>query len=247
MELTLGTAINMGTGIPNDVVGSVIAEEGLGDDVLVTVESGVYSGIPEGGIDFGVAHNAQALIPHEVQFDFYNGMGIPFTFMGAGEMDEMGHVNATKFGDRSPGCGGFVDITQNSGHVLFCSTFTARGLEVEFGGGRLRIVREGTQKKLVKRVTQISYNGEIARRNGQKMHFVTERAVFELRPEGPVLIEIAPGVELQRDILGQMEFKPIIAPDLKITDESLYAERPFGLKAKLQAKAKEKGSYATQR
>jgi len=164
-------------------------------------------------------------------------MGIPFTFMGAGEMDEVGHVNATKFGDRSPGCGGFIDITQNAGHVVFCSTFTARGLEVEFAGGKLRIVKEGTQKKLVKKVTQISFNGEIARRKGQKVHFVTERAVFELRPEGPVLIEIAPGVDLKRDILGQMEFTPIIAGDLKTTDASLYNKGRFDLKAKLHAKA----------
>ncbi len=248
MELTLGTAINMGTGIPNDIVGGVLAEEGLSKDVLVTVESGVYGGIPEGGIDFGVAHNTYALIPHEVQMDFYNGMGIPFTYMGAGEMDEVGHVNATKFGDRSPGCGGFIDITQNAGHVVFCSTFTARGLEVEFAGGKLRIVKEGTQKKLVKKVTQISFNGEIARRNRQKVHFVTERAVFELRPEGPVLIEIAPGVDLKRDILEQMEFTPIIAKDLKTTDASLYNVGRFDLKAKLYAKAKEeeKGTYATQ-
>jgi propionate CoA-transferase len=238
MELTLGTAINMGTGIPNDIIGGVLAEEGLSEDVLVTVESGVYGGIPEGGIDFGVAHNTYALIPHEVQMDFYNGMGIPFTYMGAGEMDEVGHVNATKFGDRSPGCGGFIDITQNAGHVVFCSTFTARGLEVEFAGGKLRIVKEGTQKKLVKKVTQISFNGEIARQKRQKVHFVTERAVFELRPEGPVLIEIAPGVDLKRDILEQMEFTPIVAQDLKTTDASLYNVGRFDLKAKLYAKAK---------
>ncbi len=237
MELTLGTAINMGTGIPNDIVGGVLAEEGLGEEVLVTVESGVYGGIPEGGIDFGVAHNTYALIPHEVQMDFYNGMGIPVTFMGAGEMDEAGHVNATKFGDRSPGCGGFIDITQNAGHVVFCSTFTARGLEVEFAAGKLRIIKEGTQKKLVKKVMQISFNGEIARRNRQHVHFVTERAVFEWRPEGPVLVEIAPGVDLKKDILEQMEFTPIIAPDLKIADAGLYNQGPFDLKAKLYAKA----------
>jgi propionate CoA-transferase len=239
MELELGTALNVGTGIPNDVVGSILSEEGLGDDVLLTIESGVYGGVPEGGIDFGVAHNAYALIPHEVQFDFYNGMGIPFTFMGAGEMDEVGHVNATRFGDRAPGCGGFVDITQNAGHVMFCSSFTARGLQVEFAGGKLRIVKEGTQKKLVKKVMQISFNGEIARRNHQKVHFVTERAVFELRPESPVLVEIAPGVDLKRDILEQMEFTPIIARELKTTDASVYNTGRFDLKAKLYAKAKE--------
>ena len=226
---------------------SIVAEEGLSEDILVTVESGVYGGIPEGGIDFGVAHNTYALIPHEVQMDFYNGMGIPYTFMGAGEIDKAGNVNATKFGDRSPGCGGFIDITQNAGHVVFCLTFTARGLEVEFAEGKLRILQEGTQKKLVKQVTQISFNGEIARRQHQKVHYVTERAVFELRPEGPVLIEIAPGIDLRRDVLDQMEFTPIIAQDLKTTDPSVYNTGRFDLRAKLDAKAKGKGTYATER
>ena len=156
--------------------------------------------------------------------------------MGAGEMDAAGNVNATKFGDRCTGCGGFIDITQNAGHVLFCSTFTARGLEVDFSGGKVRIVKEGSEKKLVRQVAQISFNGEIARRKGQKVHFVTERAVFELRPEGPVLIEIAPGIDLQKDVLDQMDFVPIIAADLKTTDSVIYNEGLFGLKQMLFSK-----------
>ena len=247
LELTLNTAINMGTGIPNDVIGGVLAEEGLSEDILVTVESGVYGGIPEGGIDFGIAHNTYALLSHEAQMDFYNGMGIPYTFMGAGEMDAAGNVNATKFGDRSPGCGGFIDITQNAGHVVFCFTFTARGLEVGFADGKMQILQEGTQKKLVKQVTQVSFNGEIARRQRQKVHYVTERAVFELRPEGPVLTEIAPGLDLKHDILEQMEFTPIIARDLKTTDAGVYNAGPFDLKTRLYAKARAKGTYATER
>ena len=236
MELVPGAAINLGTGIPNDVVGGIAAEEGISHDILVTVESGLYGGIPEGGVDFGIAHNTYALIEHPVQMDFYNGAGIPFTFMGAGEMDAAGNVNATKFGDRCTGCGGFIDITQNAGHVLFCSTFTARGLEVDFSGGKVRIVKEGSEKKLVRQVAQISFNGEIARRKGQKVHFVTERAVFELRPEGPVLIEIAPGIDLQKDVLDQMDFVPIIAADLKTTNSVIYNEGLFGLKQMLFSK-----------
>jgi len=250
MELTLDTAINLGTGIPNDVIGSITAEEGLSNDILVTVESGVYGGIPEGGIDFGVSHSPSALLEHPVQMDFYNGMGVPYTFMGAGEMDSAGNVNATKFGDRCTGCGGFIDITQNAGHVIFCSTFTARGLEVDFSGGKVTVVKEGTEKKLVEKVKQISFNGELARRKGQKVHYVTERAVFEFRPEGPVLIEIAPGIDLERDILNQMRFTPIIAKDLKVTDAGVYNPGAFDLKSKIYAKeASKKGktTHATQR
>jgi propionate CoA-transferase len=236
MELAPGAAINLGTGIPNDVIGAIAAEEKLSNDILVTVESGLYGGIPEGGIDFGIAHNTIALLEHTVQMDFYNGMGVPFTFMGAGEMDSAGNVNATKFGDRCTGCGGFIDITQNAGHVIFCSTFTARGLEVEFRDGKVRILKEGSERKLVSKVAQISFNGEIARRNHQKVHFVTERAIFELGADGPVLIEIAPGIDLERDVFAQMDFVPIVSPDLRITDKSIYEDGPFGLRNMLVAK-----------
>jgi propionate CoA-transferase len=235
MEIKPGTAMNLGTGIPNDVIGAIAAEEGIQQDILLTIESGVYGGIPEGGIDFGIAHNTVALLEHHVQMDFYNGMGIPFTFMGAAEMDAAGNVNATKFGDRCTGCGGFIDITQNAGHVIFCSTFTARGLEVDFAGGKVNIVKEGSEKKLVKKVAQVSFNGEIARKKGQKVHFVTERAVFEFGPDGPVLIEIAPGIDLQKDVLAQMEFTPIIAANLKISDPALYLETQYGLRKMLFA------------
>jgi propionate CoA-transferase len=235
LELRPDAAVNLGTGIPNDVVGAIVAEEGLSADVLITIESGVYGGIPEGGIDFGVTHNPYALLEHTVQMDFYNGAGIPYTFMGAGEMDAAGNVNATKFGDRSPGCGGFIDITQNAGHVLFCSTFTARGLEVDFSEGKVTIVKEGTEKKLVEKVKQISFNGELARRKGQNVHFVTERAVFEFRAEGPVLVEIAPGIDLKRDVLDQMQFSPIIAKDLKETDPSIYNSGMCNLRNKIFA------------
>jgi len=165
-------------------------------------------------------------------------------------MDSAGNVNATKFGDRCTGCGGFIDITQNAGHVIFCSTFTARGLEVDFSGGKVTVVKEGTEKKLVEKVKQISFNGELARRKGQKVHYVTERAVFEFRPEGPVLIEIAPGIDLERDILNQMGFTPIIAKDLKVTDAGVYNPGAFDLKSKIYAKeASKKGktTHATQR
>ncbi len=128
-----------------------------------------------------------------------------------------------------------LTLPKMPGHVVFCSTFTARGLEVDFTDNKVTIVKEGSEKKFVNQVAQISFNGELARKKNQKVHFVTERAVFELRPEGPVLIEIAPGIDLEKHILAQMEFKPIIASDLKVTDSSIYRETQYGLKEKLTA------------
>ncbi|KAA9001102.1 acyl CoA:acetate/3-ketoacid CoA transferase [Affinibrenneria salicis] len=231
--LTPGCVINLGTGIPNDVIGAVIHEEGVTDDVTITVESGIYGGLQAGGADFGIGRNLSAMISHQEQMLYYNGAGVDITYMGAGEMDPLGHVNATRLGDACPGAGGFIDITQNARHVVFCSSFTAKGLDIACRQGQLRILREGEVCKLVKAVNQISYNGELARAKGQKMHFVTERAVFELRREGPVLTEIAPGIDLERDIVRQMAFRPLIAPDLTVMDSALFNEAPFGLASAL--------------
>lgn len=231
MELSMDDVLNVGTGIPNDVVGPIIAEEGIDDDVTVTVESGIYGGIPMGGIDFGIAKNNFALIRHDDQFDYYNGAGVDVTFMGAGQIDPDGNVNATRLGPLPTGAGGFIDITTNAKHVVFCSTFTGKGLECSFEDNKLHINKEGSLIKFVNKVTQISYNGKIAREKKQKMHYVTERAVFELRPEGVVLTEIAPGIDLQTQVLDLMEFTPIISPDLKTMNPDLFrVSGPFGLK-----------------
>lgn len=230
MELSMDDVLNVGTGIPNDVVGPILAEEEVQSDVTITVESGIYGGIPMGGIDFGIAKNNFALIRHDDQFDYYNGAGVDVTFMGAGELDEKGNVNATRLGPNPTGAGGFIDITTNAKHVVFCSTFTGKGLDCSFEDGKLHINREGQLIKCVKKLQQISYNGEIARRKGQKMHYVTERAVFELRPEGLTLTEIAPGVDLQTQVLDLMEFRPLIAEDLKEMDAAIFGEEAFGLK-----------------
>lgn len=231
MELSVNDVLNVGTGIPNDVVGPIIAEEGIDDDVTVTVESGIYGGIPMGGVDFGIAKNNFALLRHDDQFDYYNGAGVDVTYMGAGEVDAQGNVNATRLGPNPTGAGGFIDITTNAKHVVFCSSFTGKGLDCSFEGGRLHINKEGTLIKFVSQIQQVSYNGEIARRKGQKMHYVTERAVFELCPEGLVLTEIAPGIDLQSQVLELMEFRPIISPDLREMNPELFRENgPFGLR-----------------
>jgi len=229
-ELRQDDVLNVGTGIPNDVVGPILAEEEVQDDVTVTVESGMYGGIPMGGIDFGIAKNTFAIIRHDDQFDYYNGAGVDVTYMGAGELDPQGNVNATRLGPNPTGAGGFIDITTNAKHVVFCSTFTGKGLECSFEDGKLRIVKEGSLIKCVNKLQQVSYNGEIARKKGQKMHYVTERAVFELCPEGLTLTEIAPGIDLQTQVLDLMEFKPLISENLKTMDSALFSEGPFGLK-----------------
>lgn len=225
--------INNGTGIPNDSLGSILAEEGLSEKVTLTIESGVYGGVPLGGPDFGVSQNASALIRQNMQFDLYNGRGVDFTFMGCGEVDQYGNVNVTKMGNIAPGCGGFVDITANAKNIVFCSTFTGKGLKVEFDEEQgIKIINEGSLIKFKENVRQISFNGKYNAERGAKIFHVTERAVFEITLEGLVLIEIAKGVDLQKDILDQMEFKPIISESLSTIDTSIYIDGKFGLKLK---------------
>ncbi|MHB1405964.1 MAG: acyl CoA:acetate/3-ketoacid CoA transferase [Desulfitobacteriaceae bacterium] len=233
MELKQDSIINLGTGIPNDVIGGIINEEGLSHDIVVTVESGVISGIPSGGIDFGIAKNMEALLEHSTQFDFYNGMGVDFTFMGVGQADGTGNVNSTKFGDRSTGAGGFIEITQCAKNVVFCSTFTARGLEIGFGSEGIRIIKEGVEEKFVTQVEQVSFNGKMAIERGQRVVLITERAVFNLGQDGWELVEIAPNVDLERDVLSQMGFVPNVSPHLRKMDISIYLPEVMGLKAKL--------------
>ncbi|MDO4279202.1 MAG: CoA-transferase [Lachnoclostridium edouardi] len=230
MELKKDVVINVGTGIPNDVIGPILAEEKVQEDVMLTVESGIYGGVPAGGIDFGISCSPEALIPHDRQFEYYTGAGIDFTFMGAGEMDQEGNVNATKMGTVAAGAGGFIDITSTAKNVVFCSTFTGGGIQAEFDEAGIHIVKEGRFKKLVKKVQQISYNGKMAVARGQNMFFVTERAVFKLTEKGPVLIEIAKGADMEKDILAQMEFKPLMADEIRETPVEIYKEKAFGLK-----------------
>ncbi len=223
--------INIGTGIPNDVVGPILAEEAASDCVSVTVESGVYGGTPAATIDFGISCNAEALIGHDRQFEFYSGTGVDYTFMGAGQLDRHGNVNATRMGDKAPGAGGFIDITSTAKNVVFCSTFTGGGLKVRFDEERgVEILQEGKFQKLVDEVQQISYNGKLGLERGQNVWYVTERCVFALRPEGVTLVEIAKGVDLERDILAQMAFRPLIDPALQVADTAIYREGRFGLR-----------------
>ncbi len=234
MQLRRNSVINVGTGIPNDTVGPILAEEKLMDDVMITVESGIYGGVPAGGVDFGVSQNTVALISVDDQFDFYEGTGVDFTFMGCGELDEEGNVNSTKMGKIAPGSGGFVDITSAAKNIVFCSTFMGKGLKCRFSEEKgVEIVHEGAICKVVKKVTQVSINGKMASANGQNLYYVTERCVFRIDKDGPELIEIAKGIDLQRDILDKMEFTPRISKDLKEIPTCIYKDGMFGLKDRI--------------
>lgn len=230
MELKNGDIINLGTGIPNDTVGVICHEEGIAEDVMVTVESGIYGGVQAGGIDFGIGQNLNAMIRHDEQMDFYNGAGCDVTFMGFGEVDQYGNVNATKMGSACTGAGGFIDVTQNARKVVFCGTLMGKA-KYDFTEDKVIISQEGSIQKFVNKVNQISFNGEQAISNNQEVYYVTERAVFTLTSDGVKLIEISPGIDLQTQILDVMNFKPIIAEDLKITNTNLLKKNTkYGLK-----------------
>ncbi len=228
MELPDDAIVNLGTGMPEQIA-NVCAEEGISDKMTLTVEAGPIGGVPLPGPQFGASANAEAILEHNVQFDFYQGGGLDIAFLGLAETAPNGDLNVSKFGTRLAGCGGFVDITQNAKKVCYCGTFTAKGLKVEVADGRLKILQEGEKKKFVREVEHITFSGTYANKVGQPVLYITERAVFQLRPEGVTLIEIAPGVDLQKDILDQMDFTPVIADDLKLMDERIFREEKMGL------------------
>ena len=231
MELRANSVINLGIGLPEGI-GSVCNEERIYQYVTLTADPGIVGGVPMSGHDFGAAVNADAVLDHGAAFDFIDGGGIDVAFLGMAQCDGAGNVNSSKFGDRITGCGGFINISQNSRKVVFVGTFRARGLKVSVNEGALRIDQEGKVNKFLGAVDQITFSGHQAVKKGQPVLFVTERCVFRLTEVGMELVEVAPGVDIERDILPGLEFDPIIR-DPQPMDSSIFLPEPMGLKDKM--------------
>lgn len=208
-ELREGATLNFGFGASAQVA-SIIAEAGRSGDYWMTIEQGIHGGHMIDDDLFGMAHHPRAIIDSPSQFDFYSGGGLDMAFLGMAEMDASGCVNVSRLNGNVNGPGGFIDISQNARTVVFCGTFNAKGSEVRVHEGQLQVLRAGSIRKLVQQVAHITFSGPQALRRGQRVVYVTERATFELRPEGVTLIDTAPGVDVERDVLSQMDFKPIV-------------------------------------
>ncbi|MER2174869.1 MAG: acyl CoA:acetate/3-ketoacid CoA transferase [Carnobacterium sp.] len=228
-ELVPETILNLGVGIPVNVA-TVAAEEGVSDQLNLTTEAGSVGGVPAGLKDFGHAYNSEAIVDHHSQFDFYDGGGLDLSVLGLAQSDRFGNVNVSKFSGRVAGCGGFINISQAAKKLVFAGTFTAGGLKEEVREGRLTILQEGRVKKFLKDVEQITFSGQYASSIKQEVLYVTERAVFDLQDGKLRLIEIAPGIDLEQDILAQMDFVPLIAENLKEMDNGMFEEKWGGLK-----------------
>jgi len=232
LELRANDVVNLGIGMPEGV-SAVAAEEDIIDLVTLTAEPGVIGGIPAGGLNFGAAVNTQAIIDQPNQFDFYDGGGLDIAILGLAQMDRMGNINVSKFGSKMAGAGGFINISQNARKVVFVGTFTTGKAELHIAAGKLVIDKEGSSKKCIQEVEHRTFSGEQALKVKQDVIYVTERCVFRLDEKGVTLVEIAPGVNLEKDILSQMDFVPVIPKDVELMDARIFADMPMGLRRQL--------------
>jgi propionate CoA-transferase len=238
MELHPGAVCNLGSGVSTGVA-AVAAEEGFLEDVVLTNEQGLIGGAPATGNEPGAARNYMAIVDQPYQFDFYDGGGIDLAFLSFAQVDRHANVNVSRFGGRIIGIGGFVNISQNAKKVMFSGTLTAGGLAIDWPGGATRIAREGRDLKFVDAVEQLSYSGPYGRERGQETLFITERAVFRRDDSGAgglELVEVAPGVDVRRDVMERMAFAPRVSPALKTMDARLFRPGPMGLAADIRGK-----------
>ncbi|MEO8059466.1 MAG: CoA-transferase [Burkholderiales bacterium] len=236
MELVPDAVCNLGSGISTGIA-TVAAEEGVLDRIVLTNEQGLIGGAPASGNEVGASRNYWAMVDQPYQFDFYDGGGLDLAFLSFAEVDRACNVNVSRFGSRIIGPGGFINISQGAKKMIFSGTFTAGGLKLVWPGGRLQVLQEGRDQKFVDKVTQLSFSGSYSRERGQEVLYITERAVFRATDGGLMLIEIAPGADLERDVLAHMGFKPLIAPDLKTMDERLFRPEPMNLARDLMARS----------
>lgn len=219
--LKKGSVVNLGIGMP-EFVSQAATENGFINEITLTVEPGGIGGIPSSGLSFGATANAEAIIDQPSQFDFYDGGGLDQAFLGMAEVDQSGNVNVSRFGSRTAGAGGFINISQNAQEVFFMGTFTSGKQQVDLLDEGVRVVSNGAVKKFVQQVQHLTYNGLQGLHSGQKIRYITERAVFALGEQGLVLECVAPGIDIERDIIQQMDFKPIIPAQPRIIDRALF-------------------------
>ncbi|NLS08063.1 3-oxoacid CoA-transferase [Rhizobium sp. P32RR-XVIII] len=234
MEIVPGAICNLGAGISTGI-SAVASEEAVLDNIILTNEQGFIGGAPLTGPDSGASQNYDAIIDQPYQFDFYDGGGLDIAFLSFAEVDPRGNVNISRFGSKIVGVGGFINISQNAKHMVFSGTFTSGGLELKTGDGTLAIAQEGRHKKFVNNIEQICYNADFAREQGRTALFVTERAVFNVVEGRLQLIEVAPGIDIERDILAHMAFEPSISPNLKQMHARLFRSEPMNLISDIEA------------
>ena len=234
MELKKGCFVNIGYGM-SDGVPIVAQLEKILDQIIFMIEQGAIAGIPTTGLNFGAMYNPTAILDDGYQFDFFQGGGLDIAFLGFAQIDQSGNINSSRFGNVITGCGGSIDISQNAKKMVYCGSFAVKSQQNISKEG-LKIIQPGKFKKFVKQVQQISFSGKYALERKQEVLYVTERAVFKLTAKGLELIEIAPGIDLQKDVLDMMDFVPVISPNLKTISKKVFEEGLLGLAEEFEKK-----------